>query len=1442
MKTNLTLTKSLAMTAMVFTLAVSAHAGIFTWATPTPTTSADAALNQSGTVVGAEVFGILEEHVVLTNGALIDFKVDGSVASATGGGTFYGAFSGSTSNANFDSVLNQASYEAGYNPIVPTKTITLNNLTVGQQYAVQLFALDDRSGTSSRTVNFQDPNDNSDVSATFAMPANDFVIGTFTANSSSVNIQENLLGSGGNINAVVIWQLSGQPVAPIIATQPQAATYYTNQTAQLSVVAYGTAPLTYQWQKSSVGGNSFANVNNGGRISGATNSTLTISNLVAGDTGDYQVVVTDAGGATTTTPATLTAQTGAPLFTWAAPVAISTADATLSVTGTVVGAEVFGTAEKIVTLTNSTVVDFKADGSVAAVTAGGNGTASGAFSGDTSNANFNAALSEFNYDGGPKLITLNNLTGGQQYSVQLFALDDRSGLSSAVHANFQDANDSVDVSSTIAMGDNVYIIGTFTAPGSGIVSVNIQENLPDNGGGGNINALVVRALGAVVAPQITLQPQSVTIDQGLSTSFTVAASGSTPFSYRWQRGAIGSGIFTNVPANARYGGLTSSTLNISNLVVGDSADYQVIVANAVGSVTSAPPATLSVQPTTAQFIWSTPVAITTADATLAQSGSIVGAAVFGPNPKIVVLTNGSSVDFKNDSSVATATGNGTTTGAFSGNTGNTNFNLILNQFNYDNGPKTITLNNLVAGQQYSVQLFALDDRGGSGVRNANFQDPNDANDYSATFYMPDNVFTIGTFTASGSSVSLQENLFNGGGGNINALVVRRLSGLPVPPQITTQPFSLSAAAGGNIQFTVGANGTPLTYQWQRAIVGSSAFSNVGDANASGTTTAQLTITNVSNANAADYRVIVSNGAGSVTSSPAATLTVASATTTLVHRWSFNETSGIVAHDSVGGADGTLQGSATFTGSGYVNLPNPGSSPQTGNSYVSIPGGLLNSLSAVTIECWVTNNGWNNGNTFVGFSGPIDGNGFGTNYINFYTRMFSSISAFEISTVQGDSGLVALGSRYNNNSVASGIPDQYVYTYDPTVGTVSLYINGAFYATASGVTIPLSTLGTNVGTIGLSVYNQSQAYSLPQNGGNKQNCPYLNGGITEVRIYSGVLSSNLIAADYQLGPDQLPSAILTHRWSFNETSGIIAHDSIGGADGTLQGSASFTGSGYVNLPNPGSSPQTGNSYVSIPGGLLNSLSAVSIECWVTNNGWNNGNTLVGFSGPIDGNGFGTNYINFYTRMFSSISAFEIATTAGDSGLENLGTRVNDNGIASGIPSHYVYVYDPTTSHTITLYTNGVLSGTQSGVTVPLSSLGTNVGTIGLSVYNQSQAYILPQNGGNKQNDPYLNGGISEVRIYSGILTSNAVAADYQLGPDLLRTTTTAKPTVGVSISGGNLTLSWPTSAGSFSVVASPVLGPGATWTLVRGMQSVVGSNYQITIPTTNGPTMFFRLQQ
>jgi alpha-L-fucosidase len=200
------------------------------------------------------------------------------------------------------------------------------------------------------------------------------------------------------------------------------------------------------------------------------------------------------------------------------------------------------------------------------------------------------------------------------------------------------------------------------------------------------------------------------------------------------------------------------------------------------------------------FTWSAPVQITTADATLNQFGTIVGAASFAKNAAgTVTLSNGTNIVFKTDNSVASCTGKGAGTGAFTGNTGNVNFNTVLNGFNYDGGPKIITLKNLTVGQNYSVQLFALDDRNDVSqeiLRPVSFQPPNNPSNVSATFLMGSNDYVIGTFTAppNGASttvnLNIQENLPSGGNGNINALVVRVLPSLWLNCQLV---------AGGQLQ-------------------------------------------------------------------------------------------------------------------------------------------------------------------------------------------------------------------------------------------------------------------------------------------------------------------------------------------------------------------------------------------------------------------------------------------------------------------------------------------------------------------------------------------------------------------------------------------------------------------------------------------------------------------
>jgi hypothetical protein len=93
------------------------------------------------------------------------------------------------------------------------------------------------------------------------------------------------------------------------------------------------------------------------------------------------------------------------------------------------------------------------------------------------------------------------------------------------------------------------------------------------------------------------------------------------------------------------------------------------------------------------------------------------------------------------------------------------------------------------------------------------------------------------------------------------------------PTITAQPKDVTAAAGGNVTFTVTASGAELTYQWQYCNPGSSTWRN---SPAAGNKTATLTIPATTDRSGNKYRCVVSSGGESVTSD-AATLTVTAST-------------------------------------------------------------------------------------------------------------------------------------------------------------------------------------------------------------------------------------------------------------------------------------------------------------------------------------------------------------------------------------------------------------------------------------------------------------------------------------------------------------------------------------------------------------------------------------
>ena len=92
---------------------------------------------------------------------------------------------------------------------------------------------------------------------------------------------------------------------PTLAQEPSDQFVGPGGNASFTVLATGSNPLSYQWQKNTV------NLSDGGHYSGCTTNTLTISNADSNDTASYRCVVTNAIGSVTSSPATLTLLTNA---------------------------------------------------------------------------------------------------------------------------------------------------------------------------------------------------------------------------------------------------------------------------------------------------------------------------------------------------------------------------------------------------------------------------------------------------------------------------------------------------------------------------------------------------------------------------------------------------------------------------------------------------------------------------------------------------------------------------------------------------------------------------------------------------------------------------------------------------------------------------------------------------------------------------------------------------------------------------------------------------------------------------------------------------------------------------------------------------------------------------------------------------------------------------
>ncbi len=199
---------------------------------------------------------------------------------------------------------------------------------------------------------------------------------------------------------------------------------------------------------------------------------------------------------------------------------------------------------------------------------------------------------------------------------------------------------------------------------------------------------------------------------------------------------------------------------------------------------------------------------------------------------------------------------------------------------------------------------------------------------------------------------------------------------------------------------------------------------------------------------------------------------------LVHRYPFDTD----ASDVVGGANGTLQGGATVSG-GSLLLDGA-------SGYAALPAGIVSNLTGATFEAWVN---W----TPNGYWARIFDFGNSTASYLFLTPN-AGTARFAIRSNSSVAEQIVNGTTFPSSTLT-----HVAVTIDPVTSAAKLYLNGAFVAQNTAVTLTPAALGQTVNNwLGRSQYAD----------------PYFRGAISEFRVYDGALTDADIKNSFLRGAD------------------------------------------------------------------------------------------------------------------------------------------------------------------------------------------------------------------------------------------------------------------------------------------------------------------------------------
>lgn len=327
---------------------------------------------------------------------------------------------------------------------------------------------------------------------------------------------------------------------PTITTQPHSRAVVASRSVTFTVTAVGTAPLSYQWQKS------------GNNISGQTATTYIITSAAFSDTGDYTVIVSNKTGSVISNPATLTV--------WA--ITTQPQSKTVNAGQTV-------TFTFITTGTTYPTYQWRKNGV------------------NISNANapYYFINSVTLADSGAFSVIVTNSGENDSSDVAMLTVYAPATITTQPHDTTVVVGNSASFSVVVTgypaptyqwKKNGITLVGDTTATIS-ITSAQLTDT-------GSYTVAVTNIAGTVtsnparlrvfVPPAITAQPHDSTVKAGNSVSFTVVATDFPTPSYQWKKDGV------------TLAGDTSATINITRAQFADTGTYVVIVSNIAGSVTS----------------------------------------------------------------------------------------------------------------------------------------------------------------------------------------------------------------------------------------------------------------------------------------------------------------------------------------------------------------------------------------------------------------------------------------------------------------------------------------------------------------------------------------------------------------------------------------------------------------------------------------------------------------------------------------------------------------------------------------------------------------------------------------------------------------------------------------------------------------------------------------